>query len=82
MSNRHALERATESRPTPISTEPAVVIPEWFRCAEGDEMSDAQCQCLSPIDVDSLVNVRDSPIPVSMVPAVSLESHPADKTEV
>ena len=45
-------------------------------------MSDAQCQRLSPIDVDSLVNVRDSPIPMSMVSAVSLESHPAGRSEV
>ena len=47
-----------------------------------DEMSDAQCQSLSSIGADSLVNVRDSSILVSMVSAVSLESHPADKTEV
>ena len=38
-----------------------------MRCAEEDEMSDAWCWSLSVIDVDSLVDVRDSPIPVSIV---------------
>ena len=52
------------------------------RCAEEDETSDAQCQSLSSIGVESLVNVWDSPIPMSMVSAVSLESHPAGRSEV
>ena len=34
------------------------------------------------IDVDSLVDVRDSPIPMSTVSAVSLESYPAERSEV
>ena len=34
------------------------------------------------VDVDSLVDVRDSPIPMSIVSAVSLESHPAERSEV
>ena len=34
------------------------------------------------IDVDSLVNVRDSLIPMNMVSAVNLESHPAGRSEV
>ena len=51
-------------------------------CADEAEMSDAQCQSLSSIDVESLVNVWDSPIPMSMVSAVSLESHPARRSEV
>ena len=37
---------------------------------------------MSVIDVDSLVDVRDSPIPMSIVSAVSLESHPAGRSEV
>ena len=53
-----------------------------MRCAEEDEMSDAWCWSLSAIDVDSLVDVWDSPIPVSIVSAVSLESHPAGRSEV
>ena len=52
------------------------------RCAEEDETSDAQCQSLSSIGVESLVNVRDSPIPMSMVSAMSLGSYLADKTAV
>ena len=52
------------------------------RCAEEDETSDAQCRSLSSIGVESLVNVRDSPIPMSMVLAMSLESHPAGRSEV
>ena len=34
------------------------------------------------VDVDSLVDVRDSPIPMSTVPVVSLESYPAERSEV
>ena len=34
------------------------------------------------VDVDSLVDVRDSPIPVSIVSVVSLESYPAERSEV
>ena len=64
-----------------ISAELAVIIPEWFVCVE-DETSDASCQSLSSIGVESLVNVWDSPIPMNMVLAVSLESHPAGRSEV
>ena len=53
-----------------------------MRCAEEDEMSDAWCWSLSAIDVDSLVDVRDSPMPVSIVSVVSLESYPAERSEV
>ena len=34
------------------------------------------------IDVDSLVDVRDSPIPMSIVSVVSLESYSAERSEV
>ena len=34
------------------------------------------------IDVDSLVDVWDSPIPMSIVSAVSLESYLAERSEV
>ena len=34
------------------------------------------------IDEDSLVDVWDSPIPVSIASAVSLESYPAERSEV
>ena len=64
-----------------ISAELAVIIPEWFVCVE-DETSDASCQSLSSIGVESLVDVRDSPISIGMVSAVNLESYPAGKTEV
>ena len=64
------------------SSELAVIILEWFACVEENETSDALCQSLSSIGVESLVNVRDSPIPMSMVSAVSLESHPAGRSEV
>ena len=68
-----------------ISAEFAVIIPEWFVCVE-DETSDASCQSLSSIGVgslvESLVDVRDSPIPMGMVSAVSLESCPAGRSEV
>ena len=47
-----------------------------------DEMSDAWCWSLSVIDENSFVDVRDSPIPMSMVSAVSLESYPAVRSEV
>ena len=53
-----------------------------MRCAEEDEMSDAWCWSLSAIDVDSHVDVRDSPIPMSIVSAVSLESHPTGRSEM
>ena len=64
-----------------ISAEFAVIIPEWFVCVE-DETSDASCQSLSSIGVESLVDARDGPIPLGMVPAVNLGSYPAGKTEV
>ena len=80
VSSRHALERAVGSCSTSVSAEPAVR--NSARCADEDEMSDAQCQSFSAIDVDSLVNVRDSPIPMSIVSAVSLESHPAGRSEM
>ena len=66
---------------TPISVELAV-IPE--QCAEcrGGRGDDAWCWSLSVIDVDSLVDVWDSPIPMSIVSAVSLESYPAERSEV
>ena len=64
------------------SSELAVIILEWFACVEGNETSDASCQSLSSIGVESLVDVRDSPIPMSMVSAVHLESYPAGKSEV
>ena len=76
------MERTTESCPMLISAEFAVIILEWFVCVEENETSDAQCQSLSSIGVESLVNVRDSPIPMSMVSAVSLESYPAGRSEV
>ena len=53
-----------------------------MRCAEEDEMSDAWCWSLSVVDVDSFVDVRDNPIPVSIVSVVSLESYPAERSEV
>ena len=53
-----------------------------MRCAEEDEMNDAWCWSLSVIDVDSLVDVWDSPIPMSIVSAESLESYPAGRSEV
>ena len=55
---------------------------EWFVCVEEDETSDARCQSLSSIGVESLVNVRDSPIPMSIASAVSLENYPAERSEV
>ena len=64
-----------------ISAEFTVIISEWF-VRVGDETSDASCQSLSSIDVESLVNGWDSPIPMSMVPVVNLENYPAGKTEV
>ena len=79
--SRHALGRMTESCPMLISAEFAVIIPEWFVCVE-DETSDASCQILSSIGVESLVDVRDSPIPMGVVSAVSLESCPAGRSEV
>ena len=51
-------------------------------CVEEDETSDASCQSLSSIGVESLVDVRDSPISMDMVSAVNLESYPAGKTEL
>ena len=56
------------------SSELAVIILEWFACVEGNETSDASCQSLSSIGVESLVDARDSPIPMSMVSTVNLES--------
>ena len=53
-----------------------------MRCAEEDGRSDAWCWSLSAIDVDSPVDVRDSPIPVSIVSVASWESHPAERSEV
>ena len=37
---------------------------------------------MSVVDVDSLVDVRDGPIPMSTVSVVSLESYPAERSEV
>ena len=34
------------------------------------------------VDVDSLMEVRDSPIPMSVVSMASLESYPAERSEV
>ena len=65
-----------------ISSELAVIILEWFVCVEEDETSDASCQSLSSIDVESLADARDSPILMSKVPAVNLESHPTGRSEV
>ena len=79
--NRHASGRMTESCPMLISAEFAVIISEWF-VRVGDETSDASCQSLSSIGVESLVNGWDSPIPMSMVPVVNLESCPAGRSEV
>ena len=72
-------KRAAESRP--ISVELAV-IPE--QCAEcrGGRGDDAWCWSLSVVDVDSLMEVRDSPIPMSVVSMASLESYPAERSEV
>ena len=53
-----------------------------MRCAEEDEMSDAWCWSLSVIDVDSPVDVQDSPIPMSIVSVVSLGSYLAERSEV
>ena len=53
-----------------------------MRCAEEDEMSDAWCWSLSAIDVDSPVDVRDSPIPMSIVSVVSPGSYLAERSEV
>ena len=50
-------------------------------CVE-DESSDASCQSLSSIGVESLVDARDSLIPMGIVLAVNLEKCPAGKTEV
>ena len=58
------------------SSELAVIILEWFVCVEENETSDASCQSLSSISVESLVDARDSPIPMSMVSTVNLESYP------
>ena len=58
------------------SSELAVIILEWFACVEGNETSDASCQSLSSISVESLVDARDSPILMSMVFTVNLESYP------
>ena len=58
------------------SSELAVIILEWFVCVEEDETSDASCQSLSSIGVESLVDARDSPISMSMVSTVNLESYP------
>ena len=58
------------------SSELAVIILEWFACVEENETSDASCQSLSSIGVESLVDARDSPIPMSMVSTVDLESCP------
>ena len=65
----------------PISVELAV-IPE--QCAEcrGGRGDDAWCWSLSVVDVDSLMEVRDSPIPMSVVSMASLESYPAERSEV
>ena len=51
-------------------------------CVEEDETSDASCQSLSSISVESLVDARDSPTPMSMVFAVHPESYPAGESEV
>ena len=53
-----------------------------MRSAEEDEMSDAWCWSLSVVDVDSLMEVRDGPIPMSVVSVASLESYPAERSEV
>ena len=53
-----------------------------MRSAEEDEMSDAWCWSLSVIDMDSLMEVRDSPIPMSVVSVASLESYLAERSEV
>ena len=52
------------------------------RSAEEDEMSDAWCWSLSVIDMDSPMEVRDSLIPTSGVSVASLESYPAERSEV
>ena len=57
-----------------ISAEFAVIILEWFVCVEEDETSDSSCHSLSSIGVESLGDARDSPIPMSMVFTVNLES--------
>ena len=74
--SRYASGRMIESCPMLISAEFAVIIPEWFVCVEENETSDASCQSLSSIGVESLVDARDSPIPISMVSTVNLESYP------
>ena len=53
-----------------------------MRSAEEDEMSDAWCWSLSVIDMDSLMEVRDSLIPMSVVSVASLESYLAERSEV
>ena len=53
-----------------------------MRSAEEDEMSDAWCWSLSVIDMDSLMETRDGPIPVSVVSVASLESYLAERSEV
>ena len=45
-------------------------------------MSDAWCWSLSVVDVDSLMEVRDSLIPMSVVSMESLESYLAERSEV
>ena len=50
--------------------------------AEEDEMSDAWCWSLSVIDMDSLMEVRDGLIPMSVVSVASLESYLAERSEV
>ena len=77
--SRHVLEES-DGAIRLISVELAIIIPE--QCAEEDEMNDAWCWSLSVIDVDSLVDVRDSPIPMSTVSVVSLESYPAERSEL
>ena len=53
-----------------------------MRSAEEDETNDAWCWSLSVVDVDSLMEVRDGPIPMSVVSVASLESYPAERSEV
>ena len=51
-------------------------------CAEEDGVSDAWCWSLSVIDVDSPVEVQDSLIPMSVMSVASLESYPAERSEM
>ena len=79
--DKHASGRMTESCPMLISAEFAVIISEWF-VRVGDETSDASCQSLSSIGVESLVDGWGGLVPVSVVPVVNLESCPARRSEV